>query len=273
VVNILNVLSSAFSNLLSTFAIFAVQGSGSLTLAETHLTMNYAPRGLIVIKLADDIHITVSSCVFQNNLADQGGAVFIDSPYKKTIANWDLNELRKTKLGIRRNVFLNNTAYLYGHTFASGVFALEWINSPKTFSGMSGEALPEFSVIPLDMFGEHIIPIGFDAIGLGASLQSNYSETFAQLLGPSQGFLLQNQRIFNFSKLTMVGNPGIYSLVVAPIVHYNPVNLSLFFNVTIIPCGYPYSLFKITNEELPRCVKSKHTRTLFIVHCPLYNQC
>jgi hypothetical protein len=197
--------------------------------------------------------------IFDSNTALQGGAIFysLNSPYS-FVAN---------------NLFVNNTASLYGPTFAGIADKLRLLErqssymnnshspQPNNVQLWSGDVFPTFGVFIEDIFSQHILPSEFfvdflvaDATVLGAV--DNEVPEAAVIVGYEEVMLQGNDAAW-FTSLQIVGSAGEYRLLIRPRINYDPLLFNARVNFTLKECASPKILQRFNQEPYPRCIESE----------------
>jgi hypothetical protein len=202
--------------------------------------------------IAATLHITNNT--FYMNSAQQGGAIHLS--------------VMRILSGIRNNLFINNSAVLFGSTFAGARDKLALI-SPKATNAVtnnielvSGDLFPEFSVYVQDTFSQRIVPSDFFVDFLIAfvtvthQLDSDSPPKASVAVGYEEA-MLQDEEAASFNKLQVVGLQGSYALLILPRINFDPAVINARLNFSMKECLSPKILHSFGQEPFPRCVSRK----------------
>jgi hypothetical protein len=175
------------------------------------------------------------------------------------------------------NVFINNTATLYGPTFAghSSKLVLTRVQTNLFVVGgdirlLSGGIFPFFSVFVQDMFNQTVVPseLRRDFLIAYASVTNRdgvNTITNATTLVGFEESMLQGARAATFNRLQVVGLAGDYSLLILPRLNFDPLVINARVNFSLSECMLPRVMHTFGKEPFPQCVN----RTLCFSFCPV----
>jgi hypothetical protein len=167
---------------------------------------------------------------------------------------------------IRNCHFINNSAELYGNTFAALAKSMLWVTPLKkqVIIIESGDTLATFSATFCDAFNQRIVSIDFwtDFVYLAITVkdlnQSRSGLTPSHNARVVTGFekpVFQPATEAVFAESEVVGYEGDYELVIYPVINYDVEKFNLSARVVIKPCEEPRILHSFPLEHYPRCVK------------------
>jgi hypothetical protein len=217
--------------------------------------------------------VLVEENIFYSNTGLHGGAIYFEEGILP---------------GIKNNYFVDNTAMLYGQTFAGGseklvVFQKEPLQPRGRLTNkiklLSGDTFPSFSVVVQDVFWQTIVPSDFTTNFLVA-----YASVVNQVEGDStpkattvSGFekvMLQDQDAATFDELQVVGLPGDYTLLILPRINFDPLRINARLNFTLSDCELPRVQQTIGKEAYPRCIERERLfPPLYICNLTLFMIC
>jgi hypothetical protein len=208
--------------------------------------------------------MTLRNLAFVNNSAEQGGAIFY--------------RIGQSLLPLKSCQLIENTFQRYGPTFASTAKPpLVWRRafSFKNITVSSGSTLPAFSLLIRDVFNQEIVPseLQGDFLFLNLTLSCPQSLESNQLNFTSCGSVevevakpwVDSPDGILFSKTEVVGYPGNYLLLVAPILNYDPKVFFVSQNITISNCTAPLIWHFRTGSKYPRCEMRKAPCDLYVI--------
>jgi hypothetical protein len=215
--------------------------------------IRFAPLGL-----AAKFHLVQN--IFDSNTALQGGAIFFS--------------LNNTISLIADNVFVNNTATLYGPTFAGIAHELCFLNTQGSIANnsysfqkskvqiFSGDVFPTFGLFFQDVFFQTLVPSGVRVdllVAYARVLRANGSEPpeAAAIVGYEEA-MLQGEDAARFKSLQIVGSAGEYTLFVSPKINYDPLHFNASVKFTLKECAFPNTLQRFHNEPYPRYIECEY---------------
>jgi hypothetical protein len=189
-------------------------------------------------------HLFIVNNAFLDNVALQGGAILI--------TGYDMLPL------IKGNSKINNSASLFGHTFAGGPnkLILETIDSREPLNQRtqlySGDVFPPFGVCVKDTFPQTIVPSEFkrDLLIAYADVSDAYepnATATASVIAGYEQVMLQGQEAAIFDRLQLLGVPGNYTLKILPRINFDPLVINAQVNFSLKECASP----KVSQFFLP----------------------
>jgi hypothetical protein len=222
---------------------------GNMTNCSFHNNVPFTGVFLVSETFGPTTAFFANNSVFANNFGDQGGAIFYQ---------------RFVPLNLFDNVFFNNDAFFYGKTLATPAVELAWVTPlANGINVLSGQRLPQFSATMRDFFGTAIVhrSILIDFVFLNLTITSKENATLgygAELSKDVTAPLLQGNPAAVFDTAEIIGMPGTYQVMVAPMLNYDRNRFFLTTNVTVAPCARPDVTYYASNlERYPRCVARK----------------
>ncbi|KAI9099528.1 hypothetical protein DFS34DRAFT_617881 [Phlyctochytrium arcticum] len=202
-------------------------GNRVLTIARTRFERNTAQSfgaGLRVYSDFDNPIIWGDGVVFENNTAPKGAAIFVGVNLGRFPPSVDVPS---------RVEFLNNIATMDGITQkASDLKALLVDIGPQKL--LSGDTLKDFSVKPVDIFGQPFYPFIYEPLFL--RLTSSDADLFGSLTQA------RTEDLIMFQEITVVASPGLHNISLVPqqsgsaYILYTPAFYTVTFQVEILPC-------------------------------------
>jgi hypothetical protein len=241
---------------------------GEVIISNNHFLNNYVAFGgaIYLGSMGLGAQVQLSHNLFHSNEALQGGAVYLDVGFALVF--------HMVSNTFAHNQFVNNTAVLYGPTFAGAGHKLcllkpqssntGQLQSPETatIQLLSGEVFPTFNVFVQDVFFQTIVPAGvlIDLLIASATVVNARDYTLPPEAAAVVGFeeaMLQGDDFATFNTLQIVGLAGEYTLLILPRINFNPALINASFNFTLKECDWPKALYHVKNEPYPRCVASE----------------
>jgi hypothetical protein len=238
------------------------QFDGEIILSNNTFLSNYATYGgaIYLGPKTLGVQAVVSQNLFHSNAALQGGAIHI--------------LFNKVSPLLVDNQFVNNTAILYGNTFAGMGHFLRLLEPQSNNIGQSqptetatiqlfsGDVFPTVKVFVRDLFFQLIVPSGVlvDLLVASATVVSARNSTLTPKAAAVVGFeeaMLQGEDSATFTSLQIVGLAGEYTLLIVPKINYDPARINAALNFTLKECGWPKIQHHVKNEPFPRCVASE----------------
>jgi hypothetical protein len=245
---------------LGEFLVDVERFDGEIIISNSTFQNNYAVYGgaIYLGPLGLGAKVQLSQNLFHSNAALQGGAVY-----------FFMNNLFPL---LHNNLFVNNSAILYGHTFAGVGHKLCLLESQSRNMGqpqstetaatiqlLSGDVFPTFNVFVQDLFFQTIVPSGVlvDLLVASATVVTARNRTLTPEAAAVVGFeeaMLQGDDSATFTSLEIVGLAGEYTLLIVPKINYDPARINAALNFTLKECGWPKVQHHVKNEPFPRCI-------------------
>jgi hypothetical protein len=238
------------------FLIALADYNGKSIISGNRFLNNHAFYGGAILLAQMDYgnNVILEQNIFDSNTALQGGAIFFSVMNPVSL--------------IAKNIFVNNTASLYGSTFAGSAQMLRLLKPQNgTFQVFSGDVFPTFGVFLQDVFFQTIVPsellvdlLVADATVVGTV--DNEVPEAAAIVG-YQEVMLQGNNAAWFRSLQIVGSAGEYTLSILPSINFHPSLINASVNFTLKECTWPNTLQKFKHEPYPRCVQSEFGNSIF----------
>jgi hypothetical protein len=189
----------------------------------------YAGGAISVYDIPLSSTVSIQNNVFFGNFAFKGGAIH----YGYAMLG----------LEVQQNIFLNNSASMFGLTFSTEANKVIWTKPLPPFFGIySGDILPPYAVTLVDRFDGVVAAIEWSSDAFVANVSitlPNGSIGNAVIDKSFQKPLLNHEEEVLFEASVLYGLPGEYSLVISPIGRTNEPRFTLKANVTVLPCNRP----------------------------------
>jgi hypothetical protein len=241
-----------------------------------------------VVVLALDGEIIISNNTFLSNYATYGGTIYLGPKTlggqavlsqnlfhsNSALQGGAINILfNKVSPILVDNQFVNNTAVLYGHTFAGVGHFMRLLVPQSSNTGQSqstetatiqlfsGDVFPTVKVFLEDVFFNRIVPsaVLVDLLVASATVVSARNSTLTPKAAAVVGFeeaMLQDEDSATFTSLQIVGLAGEYTLLIVPKINFDPERMNAALHFTLKECGWPKFQQHVKNEPFPRCVAS-----------------